>query len=140
MKRLELVSSIVKKLKLIKVKKGFYTDIGNNCFEWYEKPLNDEHYPALIVRDPSDTCNDEGAVLKHKLRIEIDIAIKGKKAIWDMRKATRDVIKMFGQIKNELNIICSYKGSDTLIDKKDSLYGGTRLSFTIEYITRGWEQ
>lgn len=140
MKRQAFINSIIEKLETIKMSNGFYTDIGNNCFEWYEKPLNDEQYPALIVRDPSDTCHDEGSVLKHNLRIEIDIAIKGKKAIWDMREATSDVIKMFGQIKDELNLICSYKGSDTLIDQKDSLYGGTRLSFTIEYITRGWEQ
>ena len=140
MKRQAFINSIIEKLETIKMSNGFYTDIGNNCFEWYEKPLNDEQYPALIVRDPSDICHDESSVLKHNLRIEIDIAIKGKKAIWDMREATSDVIKMFGQIKDELNLICSYKGSDTLIDQKDSLYGGTRLSFTIEYITRGWEQ
>jgi len=141
MKRQNIVTTIVEQMQKISSANGFYSQAGENVFEWKEKPLDKDEYPAIIVRDVSDNTTDENQTLDHKLKIEIDIATKGKDtATWDIREVISDVLKAFGLVENELNYICSYNGSDSLVEQKDTLYGGARLEFTVAYHSGRWEQ
>jgi|GEM_PF-1962558 len=140
MKRQLIVTSIVEQMQLISSANGFYTEAGKNVFEWLEKPLDKGEYPAIIIRDIADDTIDS-QTLEHVLKIEIDIAVSNKKTTtWDMREVTSDVLRAFGLLENIINYKCRYQGSDFLIEQKDSVYGGVRLSFTITYFTPRWEQ
>lgn len=140
MLRQEIVTAIVEKMKEILTANGFYSDAGKNVFEWLDKSLGKDEYPAIIIRDITDNTAD-GQYLDHKLKIEIDIAVKdGSNTTWNMREVSSDVIKSFGLLEEEINYRCNYNGSDFLVDQKDTLYGGVRLDFEVLYQTGRWEQ
>ncbi|MFY4767463.1 hypothetical protein ACOTV5_02395 [Aliarcobacter butzleri] len=140
MLRQEIVTAIVEKMKEISTANGFYSDAGKNVFEWLDKSLGKDEYPAIIIRDITDNTAD-GQYIDHKLKIEIDIAVKdGSNTTWNMREVSSDVIKSFGLFEEEINYRCNYNGSDFLVDQKDTLYGGVRLDFEVLYQTGRWEQ
>jgi len=140
MKRQFIVDSIAQQLKLISAVNGFYSEAGKNVFEWLEKPLDKDEYPAIIVRDVTDDVSD-GQILEHSLKIEVDIAVSNKAtSLWDMREVTSDVLKAFGVLENTINYKCKYLGSDFLVEQKDTVYGGVRLTFSVSYETQRWEQ
>lgn len=140
MKRQTIVDIIVEKMKLISAANGFYSEAGKNVFEWLEKSLDKDEYPAIIIRDVADDTKDE-QVLNHSLKVEVDIAVSNKvTTLWDMREVTSDVLKVFGEIENAINYKCAYLGSEFLVEQKDTFYGGVRLTFTIAYQTGRWEQ
>lgn len=140
MRRQKIVDALVLKMATIKTTNDFLTNIGENCFEWYEKRLDEKQYPAVIIRDTDSDCKDSSSnTFEHTLKIEIDIATKGKKPMVDMRKAMADVLKAFGSFQSESSRVCQYKGSESLIDQKDYTYGGTRLVFFVEYQAPEWE-
>ena len=141
MKRQIIVTSIVEQMKKISSENGFYSQAGKNVYEWMSKPLDKDEYPAIIIRDITDNTTDENQILEHKLKIEIDIAINNKdNTTWDMREVTSDVLKAFGILEDTLNYVCSYQGSDSLVEHKADVYGGVRLDFTVDYFSRRWEQ
>jgi len=138
--RQKIVTEIVNQMQQISGAKGFYSEAGVNVYEWLEKPLDKDEYPAIIIRDVSDEAQ-EGQVLSHSLKIEIDIAIKnGAETTWDMREVSSDVLKAFGNVEESLNYQCAFIGSDFLLEQKDTVYGGVRLEFKVNYQTRRWEQ
>lgn len=139
MYRQSIVSELLLKLEEIKINNGFYSDAGANVLEWFDKPLEEEDFPALIVRDPSDNVVDSTS-LEHKLKIEIDIAHKGKNCIWNMRETSSDVLKAFKNLEDLIGYQCKYLGSESLVEQKEKLYSGMRLEFEIIYHTRRWEQ
>ena len=140
MLRQKIVTAIVEKMKEISTANGFYSDAGKNVFEWLDKSLGKDEYPAIIIRDISDNVAD-GQYLDHKLKIEIDIAVKdGGNTTWNMREVSSDVIKSFGLLEEKINYRFNYNGSDFLVDQKDTLYGGVRLDFEVLYQTGRWEQ
>lgn len=140
MLRQKIVTAIVEKMKEISTANGFYSDAGKNVFEWLDKSLGKDEYPAIIIRDISDNTTD-GQYLDHKLKIEIDIAVKdGNNTTWNMREVSSDVIKSFGLLEEKINYRFNYNGSDFLVDQKDTLYGGVRLDFEVLYQTGRWEQ
>jgi hypothetical protein len=140
MKRQIIVDTIAEQMKLISAANGFYSEAGKNVFEWLEKPLDKDEYPAIIIRDVSDDTNDS-QILEHSLKVEVDIAISNKTtSLWDMREVTSDVLKAFGVIEDTINYQCQYLGSEFLVEQKDTIYGGVRLSFTVAYQTGRWEQ
>lgn len=137
--RQQIISSILDNLKRIKMENGFYSNAGNNVFEWMEKTLEDRDFPALIVRDPSSKINFE-STHEHVLKIEIDVATKGRNSIWNMREVTSDVLKVFGELENILNNRIEYLGFETLVEQRESIYSGTRMEFQISYFSRRFEQ
>ncbi len=139
MRRQSIVSELLEKLEEIKISNGFYSDAGTNVLEWFDKPLEDDDFPALIVRDPSDNVVDTTS-LEHKLKIEIDIAHKGKNCIWNMRETSCDVLTAFKNLEQAIGFQCKYLGNESLVDQKEKLYSGMRLEFEIIYQTRRWEQ
>jgi hypothetical protein len=141
MKRQEFVTALVTKMKEIIAQEGnaYKTSIGANCFEWYEKPLHDTQYPALVIRDTDNECQEVSGSFEHKLEIEIDIATRGKKPMVDMREAISDVLLAFKEFRDSINYECSFSGSKSLIEQKDFTYGGTRMVFSIKYSTPAWE-
>lgn len=140
MKRQIIVTAIAEQMEKISSANGFYSEAGKNVYEWLDKPLDKDEYPAIIVRDISDTTNDT-QVLEHSLKIEVDIAVSnGKSTSWNMREVSSDVIKAFDQVEKTLNYQCKYLGSDFLVEHKDSVYGGARLEFIVSYQTPRWEQ
>ena len=139
MVRQSIVDSIVKQMQKISSANGFYSEAGKNVYEWYSKPLGEGEYPAIIIRDVSDSALD-GGTLQHTLKIEIDIAIKGKDTVWNMREVTSDVLKAFGKFEDETNYQSTFNSSEFLTEQKDTLYGGVRLEFDVVYYTNRWEQ
>lgn len=138
--RQKIVTAIVEQMQLISSANGFYSEAGSNVFEWLDKPLDKDEYPAIIIRDISDNTAD-GQILEHRLKIEVDVAVKdGLNTTWNMREVSSDVIKAFGQVEEQLNYKCTYNGSDFLLEHKDTIYGGVRLEFEVFYQTRRWEQ
>ncbi len=140
MERQNIVTVIVDILKKINKENGFYSNAGENCFEWYEKPLSKDDYPAIIVRDTEDNANTSAGSWDHNLRIEMDILTNGKKSIWNTREIISDVLKSFKEVEETINYSCSYKGSETLLEQADYAYGGTRVVFIVTYQTAPWEQ
>lgn len=138
--RQTIVDEAIKQMKNISSSNGFYSEAGKNVFEWLEKPLDKDEYPAIIVRDPSDNIADQNNVFSHSLKIEIDIAVVGKNAPWNMREVTSDVIKAFKGVEDTLNFSCTCKGNDFIAEQKESLYGGVRVEFAVEYQSMKWEQ
>jgi len=138
--RQDLVDAILAKMKLITKANGFRSDCGLNCFEWYEKKLEHKQFPAIIIRDPESPSYEESGVFFHSLKIEIDIAVIGKDSVLNNREIISDILKSFKEFKDESNRECKYGGSETLIEQKDFMYGGTRLIFTVEYESVPWEQ
>lgn len=140
MKRQFIIDSIAEQLRLISATNGFYSEAGKNVFEWLEKPLDKDEYPAIIVRDVTDDVSD-GQILEHSLKIEVDVAVSNKStSLWDMREVTSDVLKAFGNLENTINYKCRYLGSDFLVEQKDTIYGGVRITFSVSYETPRWEQ
>lgn len=139
MVRQSIVDSILENLKKIKIDNGFYSNAGLNVFEWMEKTLEDRDFPALIIRDSSSKVNETSS-LEHILKIEVDIAIKGKNSIWSMREVSSDVLKTFGIVENILNFKINYLGFESLIEQRESMYSGTRMEFEVIYNTRRFEQ
>lgn len=139
MVRQSIVDSILENLKKIKIDNGFYSNAGLNVFEWMEKTLEDRDFPALIIRDSSSKVNETSS-LEHILKIEVDIAIKGKNSIWSMREVSSDVLKTFGIVENILNFKINYLGFESLVEQRESMYSGTRMEFEVIYQTRKFEQ
>lgn len=139
MVRQSIVDSILENLKKIKIDNGFYSNAGLNVFEWMEKTLEDRDFPALIIRDSSSKVNETSS-LEHILKIEVDIAIKGKNSIWSMREVSSDVLKTFGIVENILNFKINYLGFESLVEQRESMYSGTRMEFEVIYNTRRFEQ
>lgn len=138
--RQKIVTAIVEQMQLISSANGFYSEAGSNVFEWLDKPLDKDEYPAIIIRDISDNAAD-GQYLEHRLKIEVDVAVKdGLNTTWNMREVSSDVIKAFGQVELALGYSCTYGGSDFLLEHKDTIYGGVRLEFEVAYTTGRWEQ
>ena len=140
MKRQKIVDSILNNLKNIKKENGFYTSAGANCFEWLEKPLDKDSYPAIIVRDSEDGIQMSSSSWAHSLKIEVDILTNGKNSILEAREIISDVLKSFEIIEDEISFTCSYKGSETIKEQADFSYSGTRMIIIVEYETRPWEQ
>lgn len=139
MTRQKIVDVVLEKLKNIKIDKGFYSDAGKNVFEWMDKTLEDRDFPAIIIRDSSSKVSDQ-SLLEHTLRVEVDVATKGKNSAWNMREVSSDVLKTFGIIEDVLNFKVSYLGFESLIEQRESMYSGTRMEFEITYHTRRFEQ
>ena len=139
MTRQKIVDVVLENLKNIKIDKGFYSDAGKNVFEWMDKTLEDRDFPALIIRDSSSKVNETSS-LEHILKIEVDIAIKGKNSIWSMREVSSDVLKTFGIVENILNFKINYLGFESLVEQRESMYSGTRMEFEVIYQTRKFEQ
>lgn len=137
--RQKVVDSIVENLKRIRIDNGFYSDAGKNVFEWMEKTLEDRDFPALIVRDPSSKTNAQ-SLFQNVLKIEVDVATKGKNSILNMRETTSDVLKIFGELENILNYKIDYLGYETMLEQRESMYSGTRMEFEITYYSRRFEQ
>jgi len=137
--RQNIVDEIVEQLRKISSANGFYSEAGKNVYEWLEKPLDFDEFPAIIVRDVSDEVQDE-TVFYHKLKIEVDIAIKKDNVTWNLREISSDVLKAFGVVEENLGYRCFFKRSEFLVEHKDTLYGGARLEFEVSYETRRWEQ
>lgn len=140
MKRQNIVTIILNNLKNIKQQNGFYTSAGANCFEWLEKPLDKDSYPAIIVRDSEDGIQMSSSSWAHSLKIEVDILTNGKNSILEAREVISDVLKSFKNIEDEISFVCSYKGSETIREQADFSYSGTRMIIIVEYETRAWEQ
>ena len=137
--RQKIIDVILENLKRIKRENGFYSDAGKNVFEWMEKTLEDRDFPALIVRDPSSKINTQ-SLFQNVLKIEIDVATKGKNSIWNLREATSDVLKIFGELEDILNYKIEYLGFETVSEQRENMYSGTRMEFEITYHTRRFEQ
>ena len=137
--RQKVIDTIVENLKRIKRENGFYSDAGKNVFEWMEKTLEDRDFPALIIRDPSSKTISQ-SLFQNILKIEVDVATKGKNSIWNMREATSDVLKIFGELEDILNYKIEYLGFETVSEQRESIYSGTRMEFEITYHTRRFEQ
>ncbi|DAB40802.1 MAG TPA: hypothetical protein CFH81_00400 [Sulfurovum sp. UBA12169] len=141
MRRHDIVTILISHLQQISSANGFYTEAGANVFEWRAKAIEDDLLPAIIVCDPEDNAVDDSQTLKHKLKIEIDIAVSsGKQTTMDMRMVSSDILKAFGLFEEEVSQVCRYLGSETLIEHKEKLYAGVRLEFEIEYQSKRWEQ
>ncbi|PHO10326.1 hypothetical protein CPG37_04570 [Malaciobacter canalis] len=138
--RQKIVDTIIEKLKTISGSNGFYSEAGANVFEWLEKPLDKDEYPAIVVRDPADNVTDDFTITSHTLKIEVDIAVSGKNTPWNMREVTSDVIKAFSLVEEELNYQCKCNGSEFITEQKDTTYGGVRVEFDVMYQSRRWEQ
>ncbi|WP_108062703.1 hypothetical protein [Poseidonibacter lekithochrous] len=140
MVRQKIVGILVEQMEKISASNGFYSEAGTNVSEWREKPLQKDDYPAIIVRDVSSSAYDDSS-LKHSLKVEIDVAVSaGDKTTWNMREVSSDVLKAFGYAEEELCFQCEYKGSDSLLEHKDTTYGGVRLEFEVKYNTPRWQQ
>lgn len=137
--RQKVIDTIVENLKRIKRENGFYSDAGKNVFEWMEKTLEDRDFPALIIRDPSSKTISQ-SLFQNILKIEVDVATKGKNSIWNMREATSDVLKIFGELEDILNYKIEYLGFEAVSEQRESMYSGTRMEFEITYHTRRFEQ
>lgn len=140
MKRQTIATIILDNLKNIKKENGFYSSAGENCFEWHEKPLDKDSYPAIIIRDSEDGIKMTASSWLHSLKIEVDILANGKNSIFETREIISDVLKTFKNIQEEISFICLYKGSETIKEQADFSYSGTRMVFVVEYETRAWEQ
>lgn len=139
--RQKIIDSIVNNLKTISSDNGFYSEAGKSVFEWLEKPLEKHELPAIVVRDVSDDVSSNGSIDNHSLKIEIDIlSSSGKHTVWNLREVTSDVIKAFNLVEKDLNFKCEYKGSDFLLEQKETSYAGGRLEFYIFYQSKKWEQ
>lgn len=138
--RQKIVDTIIEKLKTISGSNGFYSEAGKNVFEWLEKPLDKDEYPAIVVRDPADNVTDDFTITRHNLKIEVDIAVIGKNTPWNMREVTSDVIKAFSLVEEELNYQCKCNGNEFITEQKDTTYGGVRVEFDVMYQSRRWEQ
>lgn len=138
--RQTIVTESIDILKNIKKENGFYSSVGDNCFEWYEKKLDKEEYPAIFFRDSEDTVVISSSSWEHTLRIEIDIATNGKNTMLYAREIISDVLTAFKDIEKKINYETTYKGCETIQEQADYAYSGTRMVFTIKYNTRPWEQ
>ena len=108
-------------------------------FEWMDKTLEDRDFPAIIIRDSSSKVSDQ-SLLEHFLKIEVDIATKGKNSPWNMREVSSDVLKVFRIVEETLNFKINYLGFESLVEQRESMYSGTRMEFEIIYHSRRFEQ
>lgn len=138
--RQNIVDEIVTQMKKIASSNGFYSEAGENVFEWLEKPFDTDELPGIVIRDISDSTTDDFTITNHVLKIEVDIAVSGRNATWNMREVTSDVMMAFKNVEDELGLICKCNGSDFIIEQKDTLYGGVRVEFDVIYQSRRWEQ
>lgn len=139
MTRQKIIDVILKELKNIKIDNGFYSDAGKNVFEWMDKTLEDRDFPAIIIRDSSSKVSDQ-SLLEHFLKIEVDIATKGKNSPWNMREISSDVLKVFRIVEETLSFKINYLGFESIIEQREAMYSGTRIDFEITYHTRRFEQ
>lgn len=136
-----IVTTITDQMKKISAANGFYSEAGKNVFEWQDRKLDKDEYPAIIIRDVSKNSVDKNPLSEHTLKVEIDIAIsEGDQTPWNMREATSDVIKAFGSVEEELNYTCRCTGDDFIVKTKDTTYGGVRVEFEVDYQSARWEQ
>jgi len=129
--REKIVNEILQKLQ--------NNDQNIKVFEWLNRPLVENEYPAVVVRDSEDNINDEN-VLEHNLKIEIDIVTKGDKSINEIRKLISFVLKTLENVENELNYEIRYSSSEIITEQKDFLYTGARCEFIVKYFTPRFEQ
>ncbi len=141
MKRQEIVTELIYRLKEIKVSNGFLSDAGDNVFEWLQRPLtNGDDLPAIILRDTDDNVEQGSYNATHSLKIEIDIVASHKElTIEKLREVMQDVITNIGVTCEEiLNYQCVYQGSEINAEHADRLFGGARLTFVVRYDTDKW--
>lgn len=141
MKRQEIITEIIYRLKEIKVSNGFLSDAGDNVLEWLQRPLTQgDDLPAIIVRDTDDNVDQGSYNATHNLKIEIDIVASHKElTIEKLREVVQDVITNIGATCEEiLNLQCTYQGSEINAEHAERLFGGARLTFVVRYDTDKW--
>ena len=145
MKRQEIITELIYRLKEIKVSNGYLSDAGANVYEWLQRPLTQgDDLPAIILRDTDDNVEQGSYNATHKLKIEIDVVASHKElTIEHLREVVSDVIKNIGQTcegesDESLNLTCVYQGSEIHAEHAERLFGGARLTFVIQYESDKW--
>lgn len=142
-KRQQIISALDTRLKTIKTIAGYQTNLGNNVFEWNNKPLAANEMPGLIYRDVSNS-RQEGAIGKFRwgLNVEIEIMTSGSTAAADVRKMLADVYKAIGTdvYFSALAVTTEQPESDEMqIVKEDKKIGGALIKLSIIYDAAKWE-
>ena len=133
---------ILKVLRLaflnILVKKGSPYDLGKNCFEWRDKPLNEDEFPAMFWNDTLVSYDDDSG---HVLKIEAVVAVRGVVSD-EVAKETRVAMQSVAHTFRDALLTMGYFGkmlkSEMIGEDKDYRYIAGRLSFEIRYTDDEW--
>ena len=136
--RQDIIIKLIDALESISARNGFYTD-GFKVYEWLSKPLEAKDFPAVIVRDVRDELED-GTPLKHKLNIEIDIALHSEHLSINLREMLSDVLRAVGEFEKNNNLDVVLVSNEFLTEYADALYGGVRVEIVVIYHSQRWEQ
>lgn len=138
--REQIMDFLINKLKQIKTQNGFYTNAGQNVYEWKNDPLPPERLPALIVRDALVRA-DDGIIGAHRWVLGIEIACAGRNAR-EMRRIIADVFKVISECEQERfginNAFIELSRSDMQVERHDIELSAAVLYFSVVYDAPRW--
>lgn len=116
-----------------------------NVFEWLSRPLDNDEYPALSLRDPADKVKSIslGTAEKHTLLLEVDVAMSP--TLYEAREIRELVPKIKQAFANTLDsdglyFIGRYLGRTIIGEHKDYFYVASRLTFEVDFDTQKWKE
>jgi len=136
--REEILRVIEEHFKAIRVFNNSPFDLGKNCFEWRDKPLNDDEFPALFWNDTSNIYDsDSGHTLSLVAVVVLRDAVSAEVAK-DTRVAMQSVAHAFRDAIAELGYFGKMNKTEMIGEDKDYRYIAGRLSFEIRYTDDEW--
>ena len=136
--REDILKVIREHFKNIRVYNDAPYDLGKNCFEWRDKPLNEDEFPALFWNDSSNFYDEDSG---HTLSIEAVVIVRdvvSEEVAKDTRVAMQSVAHAFRNAIRELGYYGNMKKSEMISDDKDYRYIAGRLNFEIKYTDNEW--
>jgi hypothetical protein len=141
--RQQLIDKIDARLKTVLILNGYVTNIGTRVYEWKDINIPADALPCLIFRDVSCDVTDDSDEYYHtkSLSVEIDIKTAAADAPEDLRNYLKDILKAIGTDLgwDDLAYNTRLTGDAMEIDHKNRKFGGMKVSISIIYYVKKWE-
>lgn len=140
--RQQIVEAIDARLKTILKKNGYFSDVGNNVFEWRESGIAAAELPALVYRDKVEEI--EGFTMleyDHRLVVDVDVVAEpGSVGVEEVRKIIADVFAAIGTDDRWGGLALDSWPIGTEIETAEdaNVITGALVRFGVSYQTNKW--
>jgi len=146
-KRQQIIDTIKTKLAAIKTANGYYTNIGDNVFEWKANPMETSKLPGVEVRDTEETLLSAESQSTYNLHdfmmtVELKVLCAESTPTATVRKMIIDVYKLIGaNLTWSDYAIYTYLISNAIdLDQQNKLIAGATITIQIYYRTTAWSE
>lgn len=141
----QIMGKIEDRFKLILIENGYETDAGKNVFYWRTQPVPENKLPAIVCRDTTNKVEvGAGGLYENVLTVEIDGFVVGStdsaaKTLLDKLEADIEKAIKVDDTWEGLALTTEKESDETVLERKEKVYGWTSVVVAIEYRTPRWD-